>query len=300
MEQPGDQHPRSRTPWIVAAVVALVCAIPAGAGLLAQQGHPSALGAPLAAPEPTQIVGHHWLSNGASLDPATCVSPSSGDLQVDKLVSGICAQQARGVAAVTPAPRESEPAAPSYGPEPTLAPAKDPVVAKLTAWGDYDAECVLLIHGLTPGEAVRRMGGDPAKHIAADTDVGISHAVTAVGQISGVTVLAEDNGFSCADPGVLRRLTRAGVMATTVYWSVEMDTMLSYAVNGTVLTTWDPVIQEAGGTQPHGLDTLKAQVAPDVDNAHDIPAMLAVAARLTGAVVSYGWKPGYWVLIPNL
>ncbi|MDX6208052.1 MAG: hypothetical protein QOE24_443, partial [Frankiales bacterium] len=125
------------------------------------------------------------------------------------------------MAAVTPAPRESEPSAPSYGPEPTLAPAKDPVVAKLTAWEDYDAECVLLIHGLTPGEAVRRLGGDPAKHIAADTEVGISTAVTAVGQISGSTVLVEDNGFSCNDPAALHRLTARGVTAVSVYWSVE-------------------------------------------------------------------------------
>ncbi|MBA3906172.1 MAG: hypothetical protein H0X35_05715 [Pseudonocardiales bacterium] len=97
----------------------------------------------------------------------------------------------------------------------------------------------------------------------------------------------------------MARLTRGGVTAVGVYWSANADTVLSYVVDGTVGTTWDPGIDEAGGTRPHALDAQKAKVAPDVKNYHDISAMLAIAARLTGAVVPYDWKPAYYVKIPN-
>jgi hypothetical protein len=309
MEQTGDRQPRGRTPWIVALVVALVFTIELGAGFLAQSdnNNQSIAAAATSSCLPVRVVeglkgslpsGDHACVTITDAKAVGCeVSPSpipGANVWFSSCVSVVSSGPFLPVVAV---PSQVSP--PSYGPDPTMAPAQDPVVAKLTAWDSYPSACVLVVNGLSPAAAVRRMGGDPAKHIAADTEVGISTAVTAVGQISGSTVLVEDNGFRCNDPAALQRLTRGGVTAVTVYWSVEADTMLSYAVDGEVLTAWNPMDYQIDGTRPHALDKFTARVAQDVECCHWVSGMLAVAAGVTGTVVPYNWKPSYWVRIPN-
>ena len=209
--------------------------------------------------------------------------------------------RARGPASSQPLP--SRPPLPTAIPsDPGLPAAKDPVVARLVAWDDDDAQCVSFVHGRTPDQVVRLMGGDPAKQVTADAVPSESddNYVAGVGVRSGWTVMSGWNGYSCNDPHLLEKLTAGGATAVTVYWNGDIGSaMFSYAVDGRLLTAWDQPDAQTDGTQPHALDKLEARVSADVAAGRIDSPMMAMAASLTGIVLPYDWKPSWWVRMPN-
>jgi Family of unknown function (DUF6461) len=336
MQSTGEEskpQPASRKPWIVVGVVALVFAIEAGAGILAQQGH-RAPPAPVAA-APVVPVPASVSPSAAAVTPrptpTVCISTSPADawgvaipMSGDCLTAGDvraagcsadssapdtarvssyrCTSFVLAAPAATEPPLPSEPAVPSQDLGPPLAPARDPVVGKLVDWDADDAECVVFFKGRSPDQVVRLMGGNPAKKVPADTDPSESGSnyVAGVGTRQGWTVLSGWNGYSCADPDLLKKWTAGGLTAVTVYWNSDIGTAtLSYAADGQILTAWDELDDVMDGTRPHGLDKAKARVAADVADYRFNSAMLAMAASITGVVLPYDWQPSYSVRIPN-
>lgn len=188
-----------------------------------------------------------------------------------------------------------------HGPVPSARPealAHDSAVRRLAGWDLYDAECMVVVDRLSAPEAVRRMGGD-GKHIAADSEPGSpERSVTGVETVAGHTVLLMDNGWACNDAAVLQRLTAGGVTAVTAYWSADADTLLSYAKDGAVLATWDPIIDDRQGPRFDLVKAAATRVSADVA-AHPNAAMVAAVAALTGVEVRDDGTPDFTVWLPN-
>jgi hypothetical protein len=243
------------------------------------------------------LCGSYWFSDGSGGSGVPPLAWSAIASAARRSVVGAAAPASGDVAAMAPtAPMASEtPPVPSAAPTP---PAADPVVRRLTEWDRYDAECVVVVDKLSEAEAVRRMGGD-GKHIPADTDPSpVERSVTQVGTNAGHTVLTSDNAWGCNDDSTLKRLSAGGVTAVTAYWSADADTMLSYAKDGAVLATWDPIIDEREGSRLGLLAPHTKRVLPDVES-HPYSAMVAVVAAVTGVEVPADSTADYTVWIPN-
>lgn len=187
----------------------------------------------------------------------------------------------------------------SSAPDPVLPRAHDATVSRLQEWDTDDAQCAVFVHGHSPAVTVRLMGGDPAKHVAASADPAASDSnfVAGVGVRNGWTVLSGWNGYSCADPDILKKLSSDGATAVTVYWNSDIATeQLSYYVDGRDITTWDVADEWTDGSKPQGLDKVKHRLAADVDERPNA-ALMAMASSITRVVLPYNWKPAFFVRV---
>lgn len=231
-----------------------------------------------------QLCGSYWFSNGGQ----SSALPSTVWSAIES------AMESSAAAPAPPVPI----ARPSAAPEP---PARDPVVRRLAAWDDDDAHCVVLFKGVSGDEAVRRLGGDPAKRVPASVDGerGADWALAGVGVRHGWTVVSGWNYYACADPETLAGWSRHGVEVVATYWNTDIGAeSFGHAVNGTVLTTWDYFDGTLGGSRPHALDPRIAGLKSDVDY-HGNAASMALVASVAGIELPYGWTPDYQVWLPN-
>jgi hypothetical protein len=82
----------------------------------------------------------------------------------------------------------------------------------------------------------------------------IEEGVIQAGRAGGSVFLFERNGFEGSRPEVLRRLSE-GARAAGVFWNVNFDNSVDYAVNGRLLTSLDAMFPDnRHGEQPEALD----------------------------------------------
>ena len=123
-------------------------------------------------------------------------------------------------------------------------------------------------------------GVRPFAHVTVDE-------LVLVARVAGWSVAIEDNGWQGSRPEVLRVLS-AGARVVSVYQNVNAYGRFSYAVDGVVLTGFEPLFpQRRWGSQPDLLLPQMRAVGLDPDwpqppyGAVDLVA-LALAERLTG------------------
>ncbi|TDE51551.1 hypothetical protein E1295_18275 [Nonomuraea mesophila] len=148
-------------------------------------------------------------------------------------------------------------------------------------------------------EVARDFGADPAGGLWADPDEleeleeeyrdrGGLLQLTAM---DGWVVALEPQGFEGVRNVVLTRLSRSG-QALSVYWNVEMDSAVSYAVGGRVLTTFDLVNpDERTGEDPHALDHLlsRAGLTGGLPTQARKARVLALGELLSGRTLTPRW-----------
>jgi Family of unknown function (DUF6461) len=119
--------------------------------------------------------------------------------------------------------------------------------------------------------------------------------VTLIDRLGEWTVAIQPVGYGTSLPEEVARLS-AGGEAATVYWNVNAVMSASFARDGALLRTFDPLLYDAAGALdeerglPFGVE-------------HARSAALAFMARVTGVVIERDWlltprRPAYRVRIP--
>jgi hypothetical protein len=107
-------------------------------------------------------------------------------------------------------------------------------------------------------------------------------------EVGDGVLLAENNGWEGCRPEVAEAVSPGGKLAS-VYWSVNADMSFLYAVDGVVVTWFDPLLVEQpwAGTQPRALDEL----CSDLEFGVGAPraASFVLLERLTGVRPEHGW-----------
>jgi len=96
------------------------------------------------------------------------------------------------------------------------------------------------------------------------------------------TVLVEPNGWLTAYGDVLSRLSQGG-KAGSVFWNVNAHMSFGWAVDGTLIRWFDPLLYDADGALPEEADL------PFGHPGHPQAAALALLTRLTGVIVDQSW-----------
>jgi hypothetical protein len=164
------------------------------------------------------------------------------------------------------------------------------------AWVEDDerlgAACFTALVGVDADEAVTRLGGLPETERQATFEEAFNPYPDAQflvfdGLPPGV-LLAENNGWEGSRPELADALSGGGKLAT-VYWSVNADMSFLYAVDGVLLTLFDPLLfdQPRTGAEPRALDDLVADLPFGVEAPR--AASFALLERLTGMTVEPEW-----------
>jgi Family of unknown function (DUF6461) len=165
-----------------------------------------------------------------------------------------------------------------------------------------EAFCITLVRGLDEVEVLRRVGGErsqsrmltvgEAAQLSGSFQAGYPQLVLAA-KAGGWSVAVEDNGWEGSRPEVLRALS-GGTQAVSVYRNVNALGYFSYAVDGALLVSFEPLFpQRRWGSQPDLLLPQMRAVGLDPDW-HEPPygeldtAALALAGRLTGVHLDPG------------
>jgi hypothetical protein len=99
------------------------------------------------------------------------------------------------------------------------------------------------------------------------------------------TVLVEPNGFVTAYDDVLTRLSEGG-KAGNVFWNVNANMRFGWAVDGTLIRQFDPLLYDAAGALPEEAGL------PFGHPGRPIGAALALLAGLTGVDIDQPWLLG--------
>lgn len=162
-------------------------------------------------------------------------------------------------------------------------------------WQDLGC-CIALARDLDPMQALQAVVTQPETSFgsvddsrrwaeATDyTDYGTSVEATSLG---GWAVIFEMNGFHATIPSVISRLSQ-NIQVSVVYWNVNALMQFIWAVNGSVLRSFDPLLYEQTGEGdplpeeeglPFGLDRPRA-------------AAMACAERMTGVHLTKAFLDG--------
>ncbi|MCT9933452.1 DUF6461 domain-containing protein [Planotetraspora sp. A-T 1434] len=149
--------------------------------------------------------------------------------------------------------------------------------------GSHLGYCFTFVRGLTPEEALRRIGAEPYEEDD-DDDEGL---ITAQ-RVEGGTLLVEENGFAGTLDEVQRALS-VGTVTASVFRNVNHDQTFTHWVDGVEILGFDPQFPSfsRGGSEPDGflpemrelgLLTEEDKDAPDTG----VHRALVLASRLTG------------------
>jgi hypothetical protein len=119
--------------------------------------------------------------------------------------------------------------------------------------------------------------------------------VTLIDRLADWTVAIQPNGWGTSLPEEVTRLSVGG-QAANVYWNVNAVMSASFARDGALVRTFDPLLYDAAGALDH------EQGLPFGVH-HARAAALAFMARVTGVVIERDWllaprRPTYRVRIP--
>jgi hypothetical protein len=120
--------------------------------------------------------------------------------------------------------------------------------------------------------------------------------ITLIDRLADWTVAIQPVGYGTSLPEEVARLS-AGGEAASVYWNVNAVMSASFARDGTLLRTFDPLLYDAAGA-------LHEEYGLPFGVAHARAAALAFMARITGVVIEHDWllaprRATYRVHIPQ-
>lgn len=149
---------------------------------------------------------------------------------------------------------------------------------------------------VTVEEVAVRLGGDPADldvlELTEAYEVRPSRGfVLHLDQVGSRVTVFENNGFQCGRPEVLRNLS-AHAEVVSAYWTVNLDSALSYATNGELLTVLEGLEpSRRSGTRVDALDSYLADLHEALaDPAIDFRAgLLAVIEHCSGVRLDPEW-----------
>ncbi|MFI7041830.1 DUF6461 domain-containing protein [Microbispora rosea] len=146
-------------------------------------------------------------------------------------------------------------------------------------WLDDDAFCATFVRGLTPHEALARLGievfdGDDEE---GEIDEGLISARLA----EGGTILSEWNGFAGTLDEVLRPLS-AGTVTASVFVNVNMVASFEHYVDGRSVLSFDPLFpgDEDGLPEDYLADRVELGLVGD-ESEGGLAAALLLAERIT-------------------
>ncbi|MFI7135684.1 DUF6461 domain-containing protein [Nonomuraea sp. NPDC050153] len=141
-------------------------------------------------------------------------------------------------------------------------------------WLDDDAFCATFVRGLTPREALARLGIDV---FDGDDEEGLICARSA----EGGTILTESNGFAGTLPEVLRPLS-AGTVTASVFVNVNRVASFEHYADGRNILTFDPLFggDEDGIPEDYLADRIELGLAGDKSEG-GLAAALLLAERIT-------------------
>ncbi|GAA3414080.1 DUF6461 domain-containing protein [Streptosporangium vulgare] len=147
-------------------------------------------------------------------------------------------------------------------------------------WIDDDAFCVTFVHGLTPREALDRLG---VEVFEGDDDEGdYEEGLVSARPAEGGTILSEWNGFAGTLPEVLSRLSSATVTAS-VFRNVNMVAHFVHYADGKEVLGFDWMFPgyDDDDSGPYLAERTELGLAGE-DAEGDLPEALRLAERITG------------------
>ena len=149
-----------------------------------------------------------------------------------------------------------------------------------------DAFCITAVAGIGREQALQGFQADPATATPssfADAFSGYpSPSYVLVDEVPGGVLAAENNGWQGADADVATGISRGGTLAS-YYRSVNADTTFVHAVDGSLLASFDPLLDDV----PRELSQ-QAQGLPFGEDDVDACAF-ALLERLTGIGFDEAW-----------
>jgi hypothetical protein len=162
-----------------------------------------------------------------------------------------------------------------------------------------EAGCITLVTPADLTAVAAAFGGDLSQGgegVLADGLSGPGAPTALVRHIGDWVLVVENNGFEGSRSEVLRRLPGRAV---SMFWNVNAATEFSYAVNGTVLTTFEALFPDyPTGAQPNALSAHFSGLPWRDLSVDSVSLMLALAARLTGVAVQPEDLAGPMMLVP--
>jgi hypothetical protein len=171
-----------------------------------------------------------------------------------------------------------------------------------------DAGCVTLVRSANPIDVARGFGGDPERKLRLSLTAAqnlslreksgelIARQWVAVRPLGSWTLAVEESGWQGSRPEVLGRVS-SGTSAVSLYWNVNGGTRFCYAVGGLLLVAFDAVFPDRReGEDPDCLEDLRADLV--WDGPDPVPAVLALAARLTELEPEPRWLAGEFDVVP--
>jgi hypothetical protein len=121
--------------------------------------------------------------------------------------------------------------------------------------------------------------------------------VVLISRFPGWSLIVEFNGYLGDGADVLRSLSSPGA-ALSLGWTIELDAGFSYAENGRILASFDPVRQGTDVADSEYLIWASALgVTPEEWREDWMAAAFAVAERLSGIRIDGDWKEGTYLLL---
>jgi hypothetical protein len=110
-------------------------------------------------------------------------------------------------------------------------------------WLDDEAFCAAFVRGLTPHEALARLGIDVID--GEDEEGGYDEGLISAREADGGTILSEWNGYAGTLPHVLARLS-AGTVTASVFVNVNAVASFEHYADGSRVLTFDPLSDDDG------------------------------------------------------
>ncbi|MEV5496716.1 DUF6461 domain-containing protein [Nonomuraea fuscirosea] len=146
-------------------------------------------------------------------------------------------------------------------------------------WLDDEAFCATFVRGLTPHEALTRLGVDVFD--GDDEEGDFEEGLVCARPAEGGTILSEWNGFAGTLPEVLRSLS-AGTVTASVFVNVNLVASFDHYADGRKVLSFDPLY---GGNaddlpQDYLADRIELGLTGDKTDG-GLPAALLLAERIT-------------------
>ncbi|MFG1619920.1 DUF6461 domain-containing protein [Nonomuraea wenchangensis] len=146
-------------------------------------------------------------------------------------------------------------------------------------WLDDEAFCATFVRGLSPHEALARLGIDV---LDGDDEEGeFEEGLICARPAEGGTILSEWNGFAGTLPEVLQRLS-AGTVAASVFVNVNLVASFDHYADGRSILTFDPLFgdDEDGIPEDFLAERTKLEL-PGNKSGGGLAAALLLAERIT-------------------
>jgi hypothetical protein len=176
------------------------------------------------------------------------------------------------------------------------------VADMLEGVGLFEQFCGTWVRGLHSDDVARTLGADPSSAVrrtihelnAERWRLPGDQPVLLIGPIGDAhTLVVEPQSYLGAEPERLRSLSSGGGQAINIYWTVNLDSGLTLARDGAIVTALSLTAPHVDreGTDPGHLDQdlEAAGLAPGQDFNERVAVAFALAGRLGGTMIDRNW-----------